>query len=549
MDKTYFIKQLISKVAFFVGSLAVIVFILILIPWRIFGWHSIDSRLSFNSFPVLAEEDPLRVSDARVVLMANGQAIVTWETNKLSDGHIWYSADPSAAEWLYLKHDEQYRGHVIELPKLELSQRYYLKIVSRTLEGEEEGVPQMVFDSHEPRDLVINNIDWSQDSQLFAGFNPQPVNSSLQVVVANSGDQPITESFFVSALMIPIPDPETDATRTVAGTYSCFVETLVTGGLAAREEKIVDFGTTAWHDCDSIPVGQYDIVVAIDYADDVLEYNEDNNVSARRITVAELDLSVIFRDVVISQITSESARIDFKLENDEATSRVYIQYGPTSDIEQGNFRETLTAIPVDNGYWVSLDGLQSESGYSFRLLFDGSNAQSTVYPFMTLKNPYQDDQRLAALKISNPDCRRVSSQPVGRDTWAVLGLDEPPHKILRYRIYWSSGIWSPWYTPLKGDIDWVRSSDGSERRIWAYFDDHAFEYETCGQDINNANIKKFRQQMLEQEKLVEDVSAEIDYQESTQVLGVSLEKNDIPQPTISQLLQNMWLYTIGGSNY
>jgi hypothetical protein len=53
-------------------------------------------------------------------------------------------------------------------------------------------------------------------------------------------------------------------------------------------------------------------------------------------------------------------------------------------------------------------------------------------------------------------------------------------RITAYRVRWFSGQWSQWYTPGQDDQDSKTNADGSPRRMWSYFDDHAFEYELCG---------------------------------------------------------------------
>lgn len=41
-----------------------------------------------------------------------------------------------------------------------------------------------------------------------------------------------------------------------------------------------------------------------------------------------------------------------------------------------------------------------------------------------------------------------------------------------YRIRWFNGSWSKWYTPGVDDIDWKTNYDGTQRRVWSYFEDH-----------------------------------------------------------------------------
>ncbi|MFA6273658.1 MAG: Ser-Thr-rich GPI-anchored membrane family protein, partial [Candidatus Paceibacterota bacterium] len=71
--------------------------------------------------------------------------------------------------------------------------------------------------------------------------------------------------------------------------------------------------------------------------------------------------------------------------------------------------------------------------------------------------------------------------------WWKLGTNIPAgseaSKVLRYRIQWFSGNWSPWYVPGESDIDSVKMPDGTDRRIWSYFDDHNHQYVKCAENI------------------------------------------------------------------
>jgi len=70
--------------------------------------------------------------------------------------------------------------------------------------------------------------------------------------------------------------------------------------------------------------------------------------------------------------------------------------------------------------------------------------------------------------------------PGGTGEFEKLGLDTSKHpEIMRYRIQWFSGAWSPWYVPGVGDEDWNTNLDGTKRRVWSYFDDHNHEFEVC----------------------------------------------------------------------
>lgn len=81
-------------------------------------------------------------------------------------------------------------------------------------------------------------------------------------------------------------------------------------------------------------------------------------------------------------------------------------------------------------------------------------------------------------------CTTKRSGPTGGTQWSrglstdldmqLLGVD-----IKRYRILWDNNQWTAWFTPGADDRDGTRNYDGSERRVWAYFADHTFEYEVC----------------------------------------------------------------------
>ncbi|MFH1866716.1 MAG: fibronectin type III domain-containing protein, partial [Patescibacteria group bacterium] len=74
----------------------------------------------------------------------------------------------------------------------------------------------------------------------------------------------------------------------------------------------------------------------------------------------------------------------------------------------------------------------------------------------------------------------VKEGPLGNSTFGNLGLDIFSHpEILKYRIQWSGGGWSDWYTPGVDDVDWKTNDNGTKRRVWGYFGDHMHEYEKC----------------------------------------------------------------------
>ncbi len=86
-------------------------------------------------------------------------------------------------------------------------------------------------------------------------------------------------------------------------------------------------------------------------------------------------------------------------------------------------------------------------------------------------------------------CTVKRSNAVGGNDWSRgLALDVDQRflgaKITKYRILWSPNQWTSWFEPGKNDVDATRNADGSQRRVWAYFTDHAFEYEVCPYPVN-----------------------------------------------------------------
>jgi len=83
--------------------------------------------------------------------------------------------------------------------------------------------------------------------------------------------------------------------------------------------------------------------------------------------------------------------------------------------------------------------------------------------------------------------------PGGSGPFERLGLDITAHpEILKYRIQWFSGGWSDWYTPGTNDIDWKTNLDGTQRRVWSYFDDHYHQYLRCNDISPPAVVPKLQ---------------------------------------------------------
>lgn len=112
-----------------------------------------------------------------------------------------------------------------------------------------------------------------------------------------------------------------------------------------------------------------------------------------------------------------------------------------------------------------------------------------------VKFPKDDDQPV----ISCEHYKLIKEDPTRDKYWEKLGLDTSKNSdIAKYRIKWSNGSWSEWFTPGENDIDWKdncgdkyylggRDWDLSRptecsRRVWSYFTDHVHEYYQCLED-------------------------------------------------------------------
>ena len=85
-----------------------------------------------------------------------------------------------------------------------------------------------------------------------------------------------------------------------------------------------------------------------------------------------------------------------------------------------------------------------------------------------------DDSDNNIPSCSNP--RIVDEVALRTKYWQDLGLNTSAHpEIYKYQIQWFSGYWSPWYTPGVDDVDWALSN----RRVWAYFEDHNHRMKIC----------------------------------------------------------------------
>jgi len=71
------------------------------------------------------------------------------------------------------------------------------------------------------------------------------------------------------------------------------------------------------------------------------------------------------------------------------------------------------------------------------------------------------------------------------DYWKFMGTDaNKVPDILKYRLKWFTGSWSPWYYPGHDDMDWKTNLNGTKRLVWAYFYDHEHEFVKCERSGN-----------------------------------------------------------------
>lgn len=94
-------------------------------------------------------------------------------------------------------------------------------------------------------------------------------------------------------------------------------------------------------------------------------------------------------------------------------------------------------------------------------------------------------------------CSTVERQPLGDMRWtrglspsldAALLADCHPAEcaqprrrcsIESYHVYWFNGLLSPRFRPGANDLDHKLNHDGTARRMWSYFSDHAHRYTWC----------------------------------------------------------------------
>lgn len=453
-------------------SVAVFFFILILAPmlFRSFAWAE----------PVVG---PLAISDIKSELIGNGTIVISWKTNKPADGTITYSDDLSFGQSKTIS--TLYLDRAIILNDIKSDSLYHFRVISRTPTGEEARSAHLMIQSHRPVDVAVDSITIDPKLTLYPGQLPLLDNGTFQSTIKNVGDIDLADDFFVSVLITD--DEATSSNDEFYKPYSCFVEKKIEGGLKAQEEKIISLDTNDLASCDSLRAANYILTVSADYDNSIEENNRDNNSRDVLLPTALAIETPSFDDFDTTDITATSSNVTVALTDNGVDKKVIIEYAPdyyfSDEATQGMYLYHQDTVYDQGIYTTSLKGLEEETLYHIRVRLLNTNVVSSDETFMTKKNPQADVDRLIGLKRIDPTCRIIDQQPLGTSFWQDLGLTLPKiQPILRYRIQWNDGGWSPWYIPGLGDEDWKTNTKGEDRRVWSYFQDHAFQYETCGTD-------------------------------------------------------------------
>lgn len=453
-------------------SVAVFLFILILAPmlFRSFAWAE----------PAVG---PLAISDIKSELLGNGTIVISWKTNKPADGTVIYSDDLSFGQ--SKKISTLFLDRAIILDSTKPDTLYHFRVISRTPTGEEARSAHLMIQSHRPVDIAVTSIAIDPSLTLYPGQPPLLDGGLFRATIKNNGDVDLNDDFFVSVL---ITDDESTATDDeIFKPYSCFVEKKIEGGLKAQAEKNIELDTNDLASCDSLRAANYILTVSADYDNRIDEAVRDNNSMDVSLPTAAAAETPSFDDFDTTDISATSSNVTVALTNGSSEKKVVIEYSPdyyySDEATQGMYLYQQDTVYDQGIYTTSLKGLEEETLYHIRVRLLNTNVVSTDETFMTKKNPQADVDRLIGLKRIDPTCRIIDQQPLGTSFWQDLGLDMPSRQpILRYRIQWNNGGWSPWYIPGLGDEDWKVNTKGEDRRVWSYFQDHVFQYETCGTD-------------------------------------------------------------------
>lgn len=432
---------------------------------------------------VEAEPSPstaeLQIFNVKVEQVSNGAMAVQWQTNFPSSGVVKYGLTGLDQE---IALPGKYLDHSVVINNVEPDQLYHYRIVGETADGQKAQSPHWFFWGPSSADIIVSDFQFTADFASYKGFQPLMDNSSLSVMIKNRGQINIADDFYVSLLISDADNISASGLiRPTADRYSCFKEVLFAGGLSAGEESPINIDQNIFSSCEKLNKEAYNLTIAVDYNDDVVEGNELNNVASSDFQTIEPGTFVL-EDARAIEETPYSAVITAKY-NSAEQQKFIIEYSPEDsfqlDAELPQYVSSRPMVYEDGVYQAVLKGLQQESTYHYRIRPQGSNIVSTDYIFKTTKDLYADARDLINLKRDNPLCRTIVSQPLGANYWSSLDLNVPEHNIVRYRIQWYGGAWSPWYIPGSGDIDWTINTNGNHRRVWSYFDDHQFEYITC----------------------------------------------------------------------
>ncbi len=431
----------------------------------------------------LAVAEPLSLTDVTATVTPAGLMEMHWKSNVFSDSTVEYSTDDSFSQKVRV--NSLTLDHSVMLSQLIPNTLYHYHVVSTTPEGEQVVGPHLLFNSPTQADLAITHLQFRPSFQWYDGSQPLLGAKGLDLQITNQGQEPITNNFSISLLI-----SQSDETVGVYLGYSCFAQYDHTTSIPGQTTETILLDTNIFAHCDTLTQGNYSLIIAADYDDQVNEGDETNNVSTLDVTVGDRKQAPEIINFSISDTQATSTAISFEIKNVTAVIPAVVDVAPdyyTVD-HPGSYLWSQDVTVASSTYSTLIQGLQAETLYHVRLRLLNSNYTSDDYTVRTVKDLRADENRLLNLKLQNPSCRVVDSKPLSTTFWQDLGLNIPHHDILRYRIWWDSGTWSPWYTPGSGDEDWQMNTHGNPRRVWSYFQDHSFEYETCGLDISSTSV-------------------------------------------------------------
>jgi hypothetical protein len=431
-----------------------------------------------------ASDVPLTISDIVSEVTPTGFMSINWKTNKPADSLVEYSIDESFNQ--RQKIVGLFTDRSVTLPRLTPNTLYHYHVVSVSADGERVVGPHLLFNSPTQADLKISDIHLRSDFHWYDQERPLLGAQGLHLQISNSGQEPITQNFSISFIL----SQTIESDQANVG-YSCFAQYEHQRTLPAETVETILLDSDLFSHCDILSLGSYTLTAAIDYDDQISEADETNNVVSLELAIGDRKQVSQFVDIKTTEIQATSASIIFSIEPAEANRAVVVDVAPDYYYQDhpGMYIWSQDTLYASSTYSTLIKGLQGETLYHYRLRFLDSNVTSADQTFRTILDVNADSNRLLNLKLTNPSCRLVEGKPLGVSYWQDLGLNVPAHEILHYRILWSSGNWSPWYTPGMGDEDWQLNTHGNPRRVWSYFQDHHFEYETCGSDIATGEQK------------------------------------------------------------